>query len=199
MTNDKEINNNDQVEYNEKYDKTLTDHEYDGIKELNNPVPTWITAIFFITILFSLLYGAHYFWFGQGNDQDKEYLAMNDEYNQRFKQNNEQTAELTTLTDEASLNEGADIYKQMNCFACHGENGEGGVVGPNLTDDYWIHGCTFNDVFNTIKNGFPAKGMTPFKSQLSDEKIQKVSSFVMKKLIGSNPQNPKAPQGELCK
>jgi cytochrome c oxidase cbb3-type subunit III len=199
MTNDNEIINNDQYQYNEKYDKNITDHEYDGIKELNNPAPAWIMAIFYITILFSLIYGAHYFWFGQGNNQDKEYMAMNDEYNQRFKQNNESSNELTQLTDDASLAEGGDIFKKMNCFACHGINGEGGIVGPNLTDNFWIHGCSFTDVFNTIKNGYPAKGMTPYKSQLNDEMIQKVASFVLLKLKGSNPPNAKASHGDECK
>ncbi len=199
MTNDKEIHNDDQVKYNEKYDKNITDHEYDGIRELDNHPPMWIMAIFFITILFALLYASHYFWFGQGEKQEKEYVTQVEEYNQQFKQSTAGGGELASLTDDASINEGASIFKEMNCFACHGMNGEGNAVGPNLTDNYWINGCDFNSVFNTIKNGKPAKGMTPFKMQLSDERIQKVASFVFNKLKGSHPDNPKAPQGEECK
>lgn len=199
MTNDKEINDEGQVKYNEKYDKNITDHEYDGIKELNNPPPAWIMAVFFITILFAFLYAAHYFWFGQGEHQEKEYISQVNEYNMQFKQITQKTDRLTILTDEVSLNEGASVFKEMNCFACHGEHGEGNAVGPNLTDNFWINGCDFNSVFNTIKNGKPAKGMTPFKSQLSDMKIQKVASFILSELKNSNPENPKAPQGEECK
>jgi len=85
----------------------------------------------------------------------------------------------------------------MNCFACHGMNGEGNAIGPNMTDDYWLHGCKIQDVVNVIKNGVPAKGMTPFKGQLSDEKIQKVASYILS-LKGTNPANAKAAQGEKC-
>lgn len=199
MTTDKEINNEDQIEQSEKFDNVLSDHDYDGIKELDNPPPTWIKAVFFITILFSLLYAAHYFWFDQGEDQDKEYITQVEEYTKQFEQNNKAAGELVLLTDEASLTEGAAIYDEMNCFTCHGKKGEGNAVGPNLTDDYWIHGCDFTSVFNIIKNGNPAKGMTPFKAQLSDTRIQKVASFVYSKLKGTSPENSKAPQGEECK
>ena len=85
----------------------------------------------------------------------------------------------------------------MNCFACHGMNGEGNAIGPNLTDDSWISGCDFQSVFNIIKNGNPTKGMTAFKGQISDQKIQKVSSYVLS-LNGTNPANAKEPQGEKC-
>ena len=199
MNPEKDIQSENQFENNEHVDNSLTDHEYDGIKELDNPPPTWIMAIFFITILFSLLYAAHYFWFGQGESQDKEYITQVNEYTLEFEKNKQKTGELVLLKDEVSLTEGESIFNEMNCFACHGKSGEGNAVGPNLVDDFWIHGCDFNSVFNIIKNGNPAKGMTPFKAQLSDTKIQKVTSFVLLKLKGSNPENPKAAQGVECK
>lgn len=198
MTTEKDIHNEDQLEYNEKYDKNITDHEYDGIRELDNPPPVWIMAVFFITILFSMLYAAHYFWFNQGESQDNEYISETKQYDEQFKQNTT-GGELALLTDEVSINEGARIYTEMNCFTCHGKNGEGNAVGPNLADDFWIHGCDFKSVFAIIKNGNPAKGMTPFKMQLSDEKIQKVASYIYSKMKGSTPENPKAPQGVECK
>ena len=198
MTNDKKFENEDQLKYNEKYDKNITDHDYDGIKELDNPPPIWIMAVFFITILFAMLYAAHYFWFNQGESQEKEYVTQVNEYDQQFKKSTT-GGELVALTDEASLTEGAQIFKEMNCFACHGQNGEGNTVGPNLCDKFWLHGCDFKSIFSTIKNGFPTKGMTPFKMQLSDERIQKVASFVFSKLKGSSPQNQKAAQGVECK
>ncbi len=95
------------------------------------------------------------------------------------------------------IEEGAKVYNDMNCFACHGMNGEGNAIGPNLTDEYWLHGCDFQSVFNVIKNGVPAKGMTAFKGQISDSQIQKVASYVIS-MKGSNPANAKAAQGELC-
>ena len=86
----------------------------------------------------------------------------------------------------------------MNCFACHGMNGEGNAVGPNLTDDFAINGCDIKSTFEIIKIGKPAKGMTAFKGQISDDKIQKVSSYVIS-LVGTNPENAKEAQGVKCK
>ena len=85
----------------------------------------------------------------------------------------------------------------MNCAACHGMAAEGNAIGPNLTDEFWIHGCKFDEIFNSIKNGYPAKGMTAFKTQLTDEKLAQVTSYVVS-LKGSNPANAKAAQGEKC-
>jgi cytochrome c oxidase cbb3-type subunit 3 len=84
-----------------------------------------------------------------------------------------------------------------NCAACHGQKGEG-VVGPNLTDAYWIHGGGIKNVFKTIKYGVPAKGMIAWETQLSPSQIQKVASYVLT-LQGTNPPNGKAPEGEIWK
>jgi cytochrome c oxidase cbb3-type subunit 3 len=180
------------------HDEHMTDHNYDGIQELDNPPPRWIMALFYITIGFSIIYGAYYFWLKQGDHQDAEYARKSELHNQKFQAANVSTDDLILLTDAASLEEGKTIYKDMNCFACHGLNGEGNAIGPNMTDEYWLHGCDIKSVFNVIKNGVPAKGMTPYKGQLSDEKIQKVSSYVLS-MVGSNPPNAKAAQGEKCK
>jgi len=85
----------------------------------------------------------------------------------------------------------------MACMACHGIQLEGNAIGPNLVDEYWISGCSFEDVFNIIKNGNVSKGMTAFKMQLSDARIQKVASYVLS-LQGTNPPNAKAAQGDKC-
>jgi len=173
------------------------EHNYDGIQELDNPPPGWIMFLFYLTIGISILYGAYYFWIGVGPDQHQEY--------ERAIQRAQATLEagqpaeaLALLTDEASLEEGKTIYAEMNCAVCHGPQGEGNAIGPNLTDDYWIHGCDFEDVVNMIKNGEPLKGMTPFKTLLSDEKIQKVASYVLVAMKEYTPENPKDPQGEKC-
>ncbi len=175
----------------------LMDHDYDGIKELDNPAPRWIMALFYITIGFSILYGAYYFWLDVGDDQDAEYARKTQLHDEQFAMKNMSANDLLVLTDATSIEEGKAVYKAMNCFACHGMNGEGNAIGPNLTDKFWIHGCDFNSVFTIIKNGVPAKGMTAFKGQISDKKIQQVASYILT-LKGTNPPNAKAAQGEEC-
>ena len=187
----KENNQNDQ------HDDHIMDHDYDGIKELDNPPPRWIMALFYVTIGFSILYGAYYFWLGVGDHQDEEYARKSEMHDQEYQMVSLSTYDLSWLTDDPSLEEGKTVFKEMNCFACHGLNGEGNAIGPNLTDEYWIHGCDFQNIFNVIKNGVPAKGMTAFKGQISDLKIQKVASYVHS-MKGSSPANAKAPQGEKC-
>jgi cytochrome c oxidase cbb3-type subunit III len=182
----------------DQHDEKIMDHDYDGIHELDNPPPQWIMALFYLTIGFSIIYGAYYFWLKQGDHQDAEYVRKSEMHNQKYMIANVSTADMQPLTDASAIDEGKAIYKAMNCFACHGMNGEGNAIGPNLTDEFWLHGCDFQSVFNTIKNGVPAKGMTAFKAQMSDEKIQKVASYVLS-LKGTNPANAKAPQGEKCK
>jgi len=182
---------------NELHEEKLTDHNYDGIHELDNPAPRWIMALFYITIGFSILYGAYYFWLKQGDHQEAEYAKKSEMHDKEYKLASLSTDSLTLLTDEKSIEAGKAVFKEMNCFACHGQNGEGNAIGPNLTDDSWINKCDFQSIFNVIKNGVPAKGMTPFKGQLSDDKIQKVASYVLS-LKGSNPPNAKAPQGVKC-
>jgi len=181
--------------------KILMDHEYDGIRELNNKLPPWFVALFYGTIIFAVVYMVNYHIIGDGNVMEDEYAAevkkakieqqlhaksgtMIDEEN------------VTQLTDAASLANGKKIFKK-NCVACHGQNGEG-LIGPNLTDDYWIHGGGIKNVFHTIKYGVPAKGMLSWEAQLSPVQIQEVGSYVLS-LRGTNPPNPKAPQGKLWK
>jgi cytochrome c oxidase cbb3-type subunit 3 len=100
------------------------------------------------------------------------------------------------LTDADAISAGQGIYIQ-NCVACHGQKGEGSV-GPNLTDEYWIHGGGIKNVFKTVQNGVPAKGMISWKSQLSPKQIQQVSSFILT-FQGTKPDNGKAPQGDIWK
>lgn len=175
----------------------MDEHNYDGIEELDNPPPGWIMFIFYLTIGISILYGAYYFWIGIGPDQHQEYeravLKAQAQY-----ESGQPGVQMVLLSDEVSLAEGKTIYADMNCAACHGAEGEGNAIGPNLTDEYWIHGCSFEEVFNIIKNGEPLKGMTAFKTQLSDERIAKVTSYVMLTMKEYNPANPKDPQGEKC-
>ena len=193
-------NNSDSELYDDSPDQEkelgIEEHEYDGIKELDNPPPGWIMAIFYLTIGISILYGAYYYWLKVGPTQDEEYVRAVEKAQVKHGSANPEAA-YVLLTDEVSLNAGKDVYVSMNCAACHGTAGEGNAIGPNLTDNAWIHGCSFDEVFNIIKNGFPTKGMTAFKGQINDEKISQVSSYVIS-LKGSNPMNAKEPQGITC-
>lgn len=182
---------------NKEPEEKIMDHDYDGIKELDNPAPRWIMALFYITIAFSIIYAAYYFWLGIGDNQDAKYAKKSQQHDEIFQMTNMSSGDLVLLTDDADISEGKTIYSEMNCFACHGLKGEGNAIGPNITDEYTLHGCDFESVFSIIKNGNPAKGMTAFKGQISDEKIQKVSSYIIT-LVGTNPENAKPPQGEKC-
>ena len=178
----------------------LLEHEFDGIAELNNPTPPWFMGLFYITIVFGLIYIGIYHVLGDGNIQETEYKEeviaaekSHEEYMKKFANSiNEDNVE--ALTDAKALEVGALIYKQ-NCVACHGEKGEG-KVGPNLTDQYWLHGGSIKNIFHTVTEGVPAKGMISWKKQLNPLQIQQVSSFIVT-LAGTNPPNPKEPQGDL--
>ena len=178
-------------------DEHLSEHTYDGIEELDNPPPRWIMMLFYLTIGFSIIYAAYFFWFDVGDLQDAQYVKKSEMHDARYQMVGGSDEEMMVLSDAADIEEGTAIYTEMACFACHGMLGEGNSIGPNLTDDAWIHDCDFQSIFNMIKNGNPAKGMTAFKTQLSDNRIQKVASYVVS-LKGSNPPNAKEPQGEAC-
>jgi cytochrome c oxidase cbb3-type subunit 3 len=181
--------------------KLLLDHDFDGIKELNNKIPPWFMAIFYGSIIWAAIYMVDFHIIGSGNVQEDEYTAevqmaaMEREIlNKSGALVSEET--VTVLEDAASLANGKVIFTK-NCAACHGPDGQG-LVGPNFTDDYWIHGNKINDLFRTIKVGVPAKGMISWQAQLDPTQMQEVASYILT-LRGSNPPNPKAPEGTLYK
>jgi len=182
---------------NDEDDGKLMEHNYDGIQELDNPPPRWIMALFYITIAFAIVYAAYYFWLDVGDTQDTEYVRKSESHDNKYQLANQSSDALVLLDDPNSIEEGKQIFTEMNCAACHGLLGEGNVIGPNITDEFTIHGCDFQSVFNIIKNGNPVKGMTAFKGQISDNKIQLVSSYVIS-LKGTKPVNAKEAQGEKC-
>lgn len=183
----------------EKEADVLLDHDYDGIKELDNNLPPWWKYGFYLTIVFALLYMVHYHVVGSGNVQLDEYngqLAKAELQKQERLKNvaaNVDENTVTILTEASDVASGKKIYVEK-CMVCHGASGEGNV-GPNLTDEYWIHGGSINDIFKIVKYGFPSKGMISWQGQLSPVQIQQVSSFI-NTLKGTNPPNPKEPQGE---
>lgn len=174
----------------------LLDHDYDGIKEFDNDLPPWWIYLFYVTILFSVVYIARYHVIGSGASQEEEYLAeMKEGEAVRKKAEAAQgMVQLAFSSDAAVLEKGKAIFT-ANCAACHGQNGEG-LVGPNLTDDHYLHGNTIDEVVRVIKKGVPEKGMIPWEASLKPAQILEVASYIHS-LHGSNPANPKEPQGEL--
>lgn len=182
----------------EKEQELLLHHEYDGIRELDNKIPPWFHFLFYGTIIWGIIYMLVFHVFNDGQVQSNEYLA---EIQQASVERqiliksgvflNEES--VTELKDAASLAEGKEIFTK-NCVTCHAADG-GGVVGPNLTDDFWIDGGGIKNIFKTIKYGVPAKGMISWQTQLDPKKMQAVASFVIS-LHGTKPANPKAPEGQ---
>lgn len=182
----------------EKEADHLLDHDYDGIKELDNSLPPWWKYGFYLSVVFSVFYILRYHVWKTGPDPEQEYKTemavatkQIEEYRKRV---GDMVDEKTvTMADTAGIAEGQKIFSTV-CFACHGAKGEGGV-GPNLTDKYWLHGGRINDVFKTIKYGVPDKGMQAWEKTYSPSQIKDIASYI-KTLAGTNPANGKAPQGE---
>lgn len=179
--------------------KVIDSHEFDGIKELDNPPPPWLMYLFYITVLFSIGYWIYYHMTDAGPNQyqelDQEMAVVAKVEAQRMA--DAPPAATTASTDPADIEAGKALFTEKACFACHGMNGEGNAIGPNLTDNYWIHGCEFTDVIKTIRNGVPEKGMTPYKDQLTQQQTEQLASFILS-LKGSNPANAKEAQGTEC-
>ncbi len=177
----------------------LDDHDYDGIHELDNSLPPWLNYIFIVTFVFGVIYFIFHF-FDISPTQDELYKKSLAEAELELAAYRAQSADFydenSVVMDqsEAVVNAGKVTFTQ-NCVACHGAAGEGGV-GPNLTDDYWIHGGTINDLFKTVKYGVQEKGMAAWKDNLSAKQIFEVTNYI-KSLHGTNPDNPKEPQGVL--
>ncbi len=186
---------------NEEQDIML-DHNYDGIKELDNRLPRWWLWGFYLTVVFAFiyLYRFHVAHTAPLSIDEFEIAMSNanrerEEYLKKAASNVDENS-VTMLTAAVEVEEGKKIF-QSTCSACHGLEGQGGV-GPNLTDNYWLHKGSINDVFRTIKYGYPEKGMKSWKDDFSPTQIAKIASYV-KTLTGTNPVNPKEPQGELYK
>lgn len=185
-----------------KQQDMMLDHDYDGIKEMDYGMPPWLKYIFIGTFIFALFYVPAFLIFDIIPDQQTEYQASIDEAALKAEarakagivQITAETAELQS--DEAVMQAGSKIFK-ANCAVCHANDGGGGV-GPNLTDEYWIHGNDIKGVFTTISEGVPAKGMIPWKGNLSPQQIQDVSNYVLS-LVGTTPAKAKEPEGELKK
>ncbi|NVJ87342.1 MAG: c-type cytochrome [Algoriphagus sp.] len=180
--------------------KMMADHSYDGITELDNFMPPWLQWVFILTIIFGVGYFTYYSILGLGLTGVEEYQeelrveAIAAEARMATMAASIDETNVTFDDSQASLAIGKSIF-EANCAACHAADGGGGV-GPNLTDQYWLHGGSIQDVFSIVKYGVVSKGMVPWEDQLSPQEIQQVSSYILT-LVGTSPANPKEPQGEL--
>lgn len=187
----------------EEEESILLDHDYDGIRELDNHLPPWWKWLFYVTIVWSIIYLLAYHVFDTLPLMEEEYdIAMEDARIAReammavsgnnIDENNVEFSDAPEVMANGKL-----IYDRQ-CVACHAEEGQG-LIGPNFTDNYWIHGGSINDIFRTIKYGVPQKGMISWQTMLSPSDMRDVSSYIMA-FVGTTPKNPpppKAAEGEL--
>lgn len=177
----------------------MMEHQFDGISELDNPTPAWFMWLFYSTIAFAFIYMVYFHVLGYGLMQEEEYeIEMVAAQAERkiflaSSSNNIDESSVKVSTDAETMNAGKSVFA-ANCVACHGDKGQGSV-GPNLTDEYWLHGGTVGSLFKTIKYGVPEKGMISWEKMLTPKQISDVSNYILS-LKGTNPPNGKAPQGD---
>ncbi|MDR9417864.1 cbb3-type cytochrome c oxidase N-terminal domain-containing protein [Gracilimonas sp.] len=188
----------------------LMDHEYDGIKELDNHMPVWWLWLFYFTIAWGIGYLAYYYMLGGPTQEElyeQEMAAAAEQYGLETEGGEGGAPEPSDFTwafldDQERIEEGREIYMSTGnlCYTCHGQNGEG-MVGPNLTDELWIHGCSPEDVASSIIEGYPDRGMIAYGSgsRLPDEDVQSLISYIAS-IQGTEPANAKAPvdRAEPC-
>jgi cytochrome c oxidase cbb3-type subunit III len=181
------------------------DHNYDGIKELDNHLPPWWKWLFYGTIGWSAIYLFVFHLSGSLPLSGEEYqieLAEAEERSRELRAN-QPTASidenaLEYSADAALIQKGKNVFESNPCGSCHRNDGGGNTIGPNLTDEYWIHGGDIKSIFNTVKNGAVDKGMPAWGKAMSLQDVRDVTFYILS-LQGTNPPNGKAPQGEVYK
>lgn len=183
----------------EQEQDVMLDHDYDGIKELDNVLPPWWVYLFYGCVIFAVVYFVRFEIYGdytQAEEFEAEMVQADLDIKEYLKTAPDMMDKesVTLLTDASSLAVGKALFT-TNCVACHRADG-GGSIGPNLTDEYWILGGGIKDVFNTLtEGGRSGKGMISWKDQLKPTEMQKVASYVLS-LQGTNPKQPKPTEPE---
>jgi cytochrome c oxidase cbb3-type subunit III len=178
----------------------LLGHEYDGIQEYDNPMPRWWVWIFWGSFYFSLGYFIHYHMTGNGESVAMAYdtdLALAREKEAMAAMGGEVTEESLgkLMASGAMVADAAKLFT-VRCAQCHGIKGEG-LIGPNLTDNYWLHGnASLMSIHEIISEGVQTKGMPPWKKQLRPIELGKVTAYVGS-LRGTNVPGPKGNEGQL--
>lgn len=170
-------------------------HEYDGIRELDNPIPGYLQIIMYGSIVFGIVYLFHYHVLETGPLSDEEYQIEMAAAELKYKSVELPESALTLITDTRRLERAATLFSE-NCATCHGKKLEGDS-GPNLTDPYWLHGSEVKSVYATITEGVPGKTMIGWKSKISSTQRLDLSSYILS-LQGSQPANAKDPEGTLA-
>lgn len=184
----------------EEEEDILLDHDYDGIKELDNHLPPWWKGLFYVTIVYAVVYLLIFHVFETAPLQEERYereIAAADALKASqeaglvvdFDENT-----VTATTDAVELADGQKFF-EAQCALCHKADG-GGLAGPNLTDKYWKNGGSMSDIYKVIKNGVPNTAMISWESQLNPLRMRNVASYVMT-LQGTNPPGALPPDGEL--
>lgn len=179
----------------------VMEHEFDGITELDNPTPAWFMILFYGTMIFAIIYMFSYHVMDWGKLQEEEYaaelqqaeddrIALLQKPGNKANKVNENNVEQST--EPAALKAGGTLYKNV-CAPCHGDAGQG-LVGPNLTDEFWLHGGTVKDIFKTIKYGVPDKGMIAWEKTMNAKQIADITNYILS-IQGTHPAGAKAPQG----
>ncbi|MEO6229106.1 MAG: cbb3-type cytochrome c oxidase N-terminal domain-containing protein [Ferruginibacter sp.] len=177
----------------------LLDHDYDGIRELDNALPPWWKYGFYITIAISFIYMLNFHVLGYGQNPTEEYqaeLVKAQEAKDLYESKNADKINESNLEmpKAGGLDAGKEIFNSI-CWTCHGKLGEGGA-GPNLTDDNWLHKGSLSDIYLSIKHGYPDKGMQAWEKSYSPKEILNLAGYI-KNLKGTNPAGAKAPQGDI--
>lgn len=184
----------------EEEGEIIIDHNYDGIKELDNTLPPWWVYLFYATILFGAVYLVRFHILGDYTQAEefKQEMEVARLEIEEYKKTAKDLVDVNTvelLTDASDLSAGKTIF-EANCAVCHMNDGGGGI-GPNLTDEYWILGGGIKEVFNTVsEGGRDGKGMVAWKTILKPAEMAQVSSYLLT-FVGTTPANPKAPEGEI--
>lgn len=180
----------------------MLDHDYDGIKELDNVLPPWWLYGFYITIAISVFYYTQVFFNSEKYSQAKEFateVAEGKAAVEAYKAANPElfnTDNIVAFTDDENLAKGKELFASKTCTACHLVD-LGGSIGPNLTDENWIMGGGVKNIFNVIsKGGRPGKGMIPWEGTISRLERQQLASYIIA-MQGTTPANPKAPEGDV--
>lgn len=176
------------------------EHSYDGVQEYDNPLPGWWVWIFVATIAWSVLYVIDVPVLGRGKgriaDYEREMKAWHARQAAEASRNplaNATDESLRAALDDSDVRALGKTTFAANCFACHGADGGGGI-GPNLTDEYWLHGARPTEVLHTVSNGVVEKGMPAWSQTMKPEQVRAVAVHVLS-LEGTHPATPKAPQG----
>lgn len=188
----------------DKNEDKLLDSNYDGIQEYDNDLPQWWVWLFIGTVIFGVIY-VGYAHFGPGQSSAEQFTEEMNELaalraqaaSSAAHQVAHETVDLALLAKDASVVARGKVTFEQKCSPCHGPQGQG-LIGPNLTDDYWIHGGASADIVRTIEEGVVEKGMVSWKALLPHDELFAVAAYIWT-LRGTNPPNPKAPQGDLAK